>query len=363
MKMKHDKEYYLQRAVDGFRTLIIYQCVTRPQFDPAYKVNGRFSKEKLFEESEFFSKWESMGQQARRRYAKMYADYSKHHNLAFGLDCRLVEKILGSYRDEEGRQVRISIDEVLQNLKGWVKCTGNGTKTKKNKEGKAEVVCWWRKKYFIASKEYWLRLLDDPKYSDLEKYPRSSDGEIWALKQIWKYRKQTIPQKPREIEVEQKSSKPRRNYKERVAEGLSQEYIRGIMDMGTLQNELARAKFTQKENDEIVAKAVRERKARLANHKPQPETQPQPNPETASKVEKYHKLKKLFLSGGIEYDLFRKWMVANGVVKNVIAEWDNYELRKMNEIAQSKPVEVKKPEPKPINLDNIDLDELVKMVG
>ena len=361
MKTKHDKEYYVQRAVDGFKTLIIYQCVTRPQFDPAYKVNGRFSKDKLFEESEFFSKWETMGQQARRRYAKMYAEHSKHHNLAFGLDCRLVEKILGSYRDEEGRQVRISIDEVLQNLKGWVKCTGNGTKTKKNKEGKAEVVCWWRKKYFIASKEYWLRLLDDPKYSDLEKYPRATDGEIWALKQIWKYRKQTIPQKPREIAVEQKSSKPRSNYKERVAKALSEEYVRGIMNIGALQNELARAKFTQKENDEIVAKAERERKVRLEMLKQQ--HQPQPNPELASKVEKYHKLKKLFLSGGIEYDLFRKWMVANGVMDKILTQWDNYELMKMNDDAQSKPIEVKKPEPKPVNPNEVDLDELVKLVG
>ena len=193
MKTKKDKDYYLRRAISGFKVLIIYQCVTKPQFDPAYKVNGKFSKDKLFEESEFFNKWETMGQQARRRYAKMYADYSKHHNLAFGLDCRLVESILGTYRDEDGRKIRISIDEVLQNLKGWVKCTGNGTKTKKNKEGKAEVVCWWRKKYFISSKEQWLKMLNDPKYSDYTKYPLDDEGFVLrAIKIISKFRKQTI---------------------------------------------------------------------------------------------------------------------------------------------------------------------------
>lgn len=184
MKQKRDKEYYLQRAVDGFKTLIIYQCVTKPQFDPFYKVNGKFSKDKLFEESEILEKTNTLSRQ--------YKAFSKHHNLAFGLDCRLVEKIIGTYRDADGKKVRISIDEVLDNLNGWCRCSESGKTIRKDANGNPYVVCWWKKKYFIADKNYWLSLLSNPMYSKLETYPQNTDGEVWAIKQIWKYRKQTI---------------------------------------------------------------------------------------------------------------------------------------------------------------------------
>ena len=211
MKTKRNKEYYLRRAIQGFKVLIIYQCVTRPQYDSAYKdSNGQFSKDKMFEEVNFFQRWSKMGSYEKKRNARLYAKYSKHHNLAFGLDCRLVEKILGLYRNDNGKQERIHIDEVVQKLKddGWLRWSGSGTKTKQNEHGKAEVVCWWKKKYFISNKDYWLRLLSDPKYSDYTKYPLDEEGfTIRAVEIIAKYRKRTIPQKVEPKETKYSSLK------------------------------------------------------------------------------------------------------------------------------------------------------------
>ena len=198
MKTKRNKDYYLRRAIKGFKVLIIYQCVTKPQFDPLYKDNGKFSKEKMFTEVNFFSRWAKMGERERCRNAKLYAKYSKHHNLAFGLDCRLVEKVLGCYRNDEGKQERIHFDEVVQKLydDGWLDWSEHGTKTKKNEQGKAEVVCWWKRKYFIKNRDYWFRLLADPCYSDYTKYPLDDEGFVLrAIKIISQYRKETIHKK------------------------------------------------------------------------------------------------------------------------------------------------------------------------
>ena len=195
MKTKRNKDYYLRRAIRGFKILIIYQCVTKPQFDPAYRVNGKFSKDKMFDEVNFFHRWAKMGERERCRNAKLYAKYSKHHNLSFGLDCRLVEKVLGCYRNDEGKQERIHFGEVVQKLHddGWLDWNEHGTKTKKNEHGEAEVVCWWKRKYFIKNMDYWLKLLADPRYSDYTQYPLDDEGFVLrAIKIIAKYRKQTI---------------------------------------------------------------------------------------------------------------------------------------------------------------------------
>lgn len=200
MKQKRNKAYYLQRAVDGFKTLIIYQCVTKPQFDPVYKdENGKFSKDKMIEESAFLDNWNRLSKKRRNyhikhhtEYFKQYKKHSTHHNLAFGLDCKLVEQILGCYRDDDGKKVRITIEEVLQNLDGWYKCSNRGKTIRKDANGTPRAVCWWKKKYFIADEEEWISLLSNPMYSNLDKYPRATDGESLAIEQIWKYRKQTI---------------------------------------------------------------------------------------------------------------------------------------------------------------------------
>lgn len=210
MKTKLNKAYYLQRAIDGFKTLIIYQCVTKPQFDPAYKdANGKFSKDKMIEESEFLDNWNRLSKKRQNyhikhhtEYFKQYKKHSTHHNLAFGLDCKLVEQILGCYRDDEGKKVRITIEEVLQNLDGWYKCSRRGKTIRKDANGTPRAVCWWKKKYFVADEEEWISLLSNPMYSNLDKYPRRTDGEEWAIEQIWKYRKQTIVKHyPNEIEL------------------------------------------------------------------------------------------------------------------------------------------------------------------
>lgn len=239
MKKKRDKEYYLRRAIKGFKVLIIYQCVTKPQFDKVYKVNGKFSKDKLFDEVDFFKRWAGMGSYERNRYARLHAKYSKHHNLAFGLDCRLVEQILGCFINDKGKQERIHVDEVVQKLKneGWLDWHDHGTKTKQNEQGKAEVVCWWKRKYFIKNTDYWLRLLADPRFSDYTKYPLDADGFTKrAIKIIAKYRKQTI----------------HKSYSS--TQELFNDFMDGVID-STLFRKLAKEKFNL--GDELISNAIK----------------------------------------------------------------------------------------------------------
>lgn len=50
MKSKKDLKFYVQRAVDDFKTLVIYFNVVRPQYEPAFRdKDGKFSIKKLMD--------------------------------------------------------------------------------------------------------------------------------------------------------------------------------------------------------------------------------------------------------------------------------------------------------------------------
>ena len=265
MKTNRDKEYYLRRAAKGFKTLVIYFCVTRPQYEKAYRKDGKFSKDELMRQMDFLSNWKSKSRREKQLLAKKYAAYSKAFNYTFDIPRKLVSDVLGAYQDEAGKLVRIHYDEVVDKLvaDGFIEKVNHGTRGKVDEDGTYKVKAYWTNKYLLANRDYWFKLLADPNFSDYTKYPLDDEGfVVRAIRIIAKYRKQTISQKP-DQEVDEKesaSAMSRKKYIERVVKGLGSEFVRGAMDAGTLQNELARAKFTQREIDEIMPRLEKARK-------------------------------------------------------------------------------------------------------
>ena len=272
MKTNRDKEYYLRRAAKGFKTLVIYFCVTRPQYEKAYRKDGKFSKDELMRQMDFLSNWKSKSRREKQLLAKKYAAYSKAFNYTFDIPRKLVSDVLGAYQDEAGKLVRIHYDEVVDKLvaDGLIEKVNHGTRGKVDEDGTYKVKAYWTNKYLLANRDYWFKLLADPNYSDYTKYPLDDEGFVLrAITIIAKYRKQTIPQKPIQESTDAKPTKDfaqhemdlkREKFKKRLVKELMDGVVRGLVDEGTAQNELARSKFSQKEIDEFTARVPLEKK-------------------------------------------------------------------------------------------------------
>lgn len=252
--MKKDKAYYLARAIQGFKVLVIYHCVTKPLYEKAYHKNCKFSKKELMRQMDFLSTWDDRTKKEKQILAYKYAEYSKTFNYTFGIPRKLVADVLGAYQDEQGKLVRIHIDEVVDWLvkKGWLKVLNHGSKTKKNDDGKLVKSCWWTKKYLIANKNYWLTLLDDDRYSDYSKYPLDDLGfTIRAVKAIAKFRKANIPQVKKSTP---KKSKPKAKpeNKKTMPTNMTEQYVRGLMNETQVENELRAMGWTQKDIDKAI---------------------------------------------------------------------------------------------------------------
>lgn len=268
MKMNRDREYYLRRATKGFKTLVVYFCVTRPQYETAYHKDGKFSKKELMRQMDFLSNWKSRSRREKELLAKNYATYSRTFNYTFDIPRKLVSDVLGAYQDETGKLVRIHCDEVVDKLvaDGFIDKVNHGTRGKVDDDGNYKVKAYWTNKYLLANRDYWLKLLADPKYSDYTKYPLDDEGFVLrAIKIIAKYRKKTIPQKPAQERDEKKSAPttPREKFKERLIKELEDGFVRGLADDCTVERELARVKFSQNEIDVIMSRLRRLRKEHL----------------------------------------------------------------------------------------------------
>ena len=166
MRIKKDKCFYERRAKIGFKTLMIYYNVTRPQFEIGYRgKDGKFSKEEMFNQLDFLKKWDKCG--SKKRLAHQYATYAKRFNYTFGIPSRLVEKVLG----KDGDDKRISVKLVLALLSDVVEEVNAGTRTRNFMK-----VAWWVKKYMFKNNSYWNVLLDKPQYSKLETFPQDEEG-------------------------------------------------------------------------------------------------------------------------------------------------------------------------------------------
>lgn len=155
MKTRKDYDYYLNRAIKDFKTLVIYFDVIRPQRENYYRINGKFSLEQMKKELAFLSDWKTKDDDFKKRFAQTYSNYSKHFNYCFGIPSRLVEKVLGEYKDDNGTRHRISIDDVLKACSSITRLR-HGTKTKKDDDGKYKVCRYWIDKYMIPPKQWYI---------------------------------------------------------------------------------------------------------------------------------------------------------------------------------------------------------------
>lgn len=176
-------EECLLRARRDFKDLVIYFCVTRAKHNKKFFDNGTFSSKKMMKMFEFVKTWNNRSESEKKMYAKHHATCSETLNYAFGIDSNLVKQVLGRYVDDKRKKVCIKIDdvlhlinkdnEVIKEVNAGRKFEFEDGKHKKDKDGNSIVKCYWRKKYLIANRDYWFRLLNDEKYSDVRKFASS----------------------------------------------------------------------------------------------------------------------------------------------------------------------------------------------
>lgn len=325
-----NRDYYIRRAEVGFKTLVIYFSVTRPQYEKAYHKDDKFDKDVLMRQMDFLSTWNKRSKREKELLAKRYSEYARTFNYTFDIPVGLVKEIVGKYR-----RSRISIKEITDKLvaDGWLEVKNAGTRTKRREDGKAHVVCWWHKKYLIANKKYWFKLLSDKKYSDYRKYPEDEEGFVKrAVKIIAKYRKNTIKTEEKEMTT---------------VEELKEEFISEAGQVERMQE----VEPPKPEPEESLDDLVRAWNNKTSDVKKE---QPKSNEE---KTAKYFELREKYLNGVIDYTEFRNWMVSNGVKDVVLKKWDNDEMNRLQEQVQEKVQEKSKP------MLNVDIDELVKLVS
>lgn len=183
------KQEYINDAIADFKQLVIYFNVTRPQHEKNYYREGRFDLNKMLEQIKFLNDWKKKTRTEKKYGAGRYSLYSTTYNLTFGIPRELISSTLGSYRDEDGKKHRISIDEVIEPLvkQNYIKVVNAGKKFKKDDEGNYKVKCWWNKKYLLANEKYWFKLLNDKKYSNIEGYASKRVRDI-LFKWVKSYR-------------------------------------------------------------------------------------------------------------------------------------------------------------------------------
>lgn len=171
-----DEGTALKNAVKRFKVLVTYFDVTRPQYDSAFKdKNGRFSKDIVSQKMNFLSRWNPRQRHSADQY-RLYAKYSSEINYTFSIPSRLVETIIGSWRDDDGVRHRIPVEKVVSILieEGWLKMEMNAGAKFKKVDGRFEKRYWFNKKY-LMNEQTWNAYIDDPAYSDYTKYPGFRD--------------------------------------------------------------------------------------------------------------------------------------------------------------------------------------------
>lgn len=172
MKTKKDKNYYLTRAVRRFVNLVEYFTITRVRAEKNYFKDGKFNIDKFIHQLKFLNDWEKKSRQEKKLLAKTYADYSTTFNYTTGIPVELIQNALGTYRDENGIQHKISIEEVESILvkKGVIRVIEAGKKFNRSEDGKYTVKCWWNKKYLFANEKVWFKKMNEDKYTDYYKF-------------------------------------------------------------------------------------------------------------------------------------------------------------------------------------------------
>lgn len=193
MKQNKGKEFYISRAKRDMRDLFIYFNITRPKHDKAYFKDGKFSVKELVRQMDFLEGWSRKNRVEKKSLAKYYTLYSKTFNYVFGIPKDLIVKVAGVYYDEDGKQHRVNYHEIVDELikEGFIKVVNAGRKFERTEDGQYKVKCWWCKKYIMANRKQWFKLMSEDKYEDINKY-----GSDRLRKIVFKWAEQFISKQP-----------------------------------------------------------------------------------------------------------------------------------------------------------------------
>lgn len=176
-RRKIGREEALHRASEDLWALIVYFNVTRPRYEGFFKRNGKLDPSVVLKSFSSLKEYDASKLSPERR--RLYNIVSAKVNGTFGIPSRLVESVLGAYRDANGRKVRIQLEDVLQLLKDSgreIKVKTHGGKsifTTQDGKRQSQRIYSYCKKYYIA-KVRWLKMLVDPTYDKLENYASKS---------------------------------------------------------------------------------------------------------------------------------------------------------------------------------------------
>ena len=252
MKTKKDTEHYIRRAMEDFKTLVIYFNVTRPQYEANYKVDGKFSLDELKKQLKFLDGWNKLSLNDKHARKGMYVKYSSTFNYTFGIPNELVRNVLDCFRDEQGKKHRIPVEPIVKRLVeiGFIKVLNDGKKFKRNEDGSYSVKCYWTKKYMLKNEKYWYELISNPLYKNIDTFPNASDR---VKKIIMKWHKKQVPQKEvldekvDYMEREREKNTPKWNAlppsHQRAILDYMDEFIKGRMEIYPLQELLVELKI------------------------------------------------------------------------------------------------------------------------
>lgn len=115
MRNKVSKVMAVKRAAEDFKALVLYYNVTRPQQLPYFKKDGKFSIKEFKRQINFGGK--TMGAVKRMNLDntknRQFRACQAHYNYTFGIPRDRINSVLGSYRNDDGRQIRITVQDVL----------------------------------------------------------------------------------------------------------------------------------------------------------------------------------------------------------------------------------------------------------
>lgn len=193
MKQNKGKEFYISRAKSDIRNLLIYFNITRPKHEKAYFKDGKFELKELVRQLDFLEGWSRKSRVEKKLLAKYYTLYSKTFNYVFGIPKDLIVKVAGVYYDEDGKQHRVNYHEIVDELikEGFVKVVNAGRKFERTEDGQYKVKCWWCKKYIMANRKQWFKLMTEDKYGDINNY-----GSDRLRKIVFKWAEQFISKQP-----------------------------------------------------------------------------------------------------------------------------------------------------------------------
>ena len=188
MKTKKDKNFYLTRAVRRFVKVMHYYNITRVKAEKSYHIDGKFNLDKFKHQMKFLNDWNSQTKEYRKQHAKVYSDYSKVFNYTLCIPYELIEKVLGTYRDESGVYHNISLEEVENILIGreYLKIIESGKKFNRDKSGNYSVKCWWQKKYLFSNEKYWYKMMNSNNYDNWWNFiKREADKGFYKIWVKW----------------------------------------------------------------------------------------------------------------------------------------------------------------------------------